>query len=201
MEIIPPTNWSDSLYRLAEQQGGYFTTLQAKQMGLSQRQLTYYVRSGKFLRVRPGVYRLVHFPSSPYESLYAGWLEVGLDAVISHESALALYDLSDVLPAYIHLTVPRTTSRRHVSLRLHTNQLGADEITHVAGLPITTVARTIADTASGGLADELIEQAVHEAIRRGLASRAQLLQTATSRGGRALSLIRNILGSGDEVSE
>ena len=42
----------------------------------------------------------------PNEDLFIAWLETGPNSVISHDSALALYDLSDALPAAIHLTVP-----------------------------------------------------------------------------------------------
>ena len=39
----------------------------------------------------------------------AAWLAVGKqNAVVSHESALDLLDLSDVSPDRVHLTVPRS---------------------------------------------------------------------------------------------
>ena len=63
--------------------------------------------------------------------------------MISHESALSVYDLSDVLPHEIHVVVPRTASRRRKGIRQHTNQLEVKDITTRDGLPITTVARTL----------------------------------------------------------
>ena len=48
-------------------------------------------------------------------------------------------------------------------------------------LPVTTVARTIADVALAGLADELVEQAVQEAVQNGLVTPALLLAAAASR--------------------
>jgi hypothetical protein len=83
---------------VAEPQTGYFATAQAKVTGFSQPQLTYHVRRGRFLRVRWGIYRLALFPSSPHEDLYVAWLDAGRNAVISHDSALVLHDLSGVLP-------------------------------------------------------------------------------------------------------
>ena len=56
----------------------------------------------------PGVYRFRDYPPSPREEVAAAWLAVGQDvAVVSHESALDLWDLSDVIPGAVHLTVPR----------------------------------------------------------------------------------------------
>ena len=184
---------SERLYDIAEQQAGYFTTAQAQAAGFSPSQLTYHVRRGRFLRVRWGIYRLVLFPSLPHEDLYVAWLQVGPKAVISHESALALYDLSDALPGRIHLIVPRGASRRRAGLALHTNQIAPEEITTVAGLPVTTVPRTIADVATSGLAEELVVQAVQEAIRRGLTSAEELGHYAQRRGGRLYRLVTQAL--------
>ena len=54
---------------------------------------------GRYERVRRGLYRLRHFPSSPYEHVMAAWLPLrDAGAVVSHESALELHGLSDVTP-------------------------------------------------------------------------------------------------------
>jgi predicted transcriptional regulator of viral defense system len=184
---------SERLYAVAEPQAGYFTTAQAKEAGYSQPQLTYYVRRGRFLRVKWGIYRLVLFPSSPHEDLYVASLEAGPKAAVSHESALALHELSDVLPDAIHVTVPRSASRRHAGLTLHTNQLHPEDVTSIAGIPVTTVPRTIADVAASGLADELVIQAIRQAVQEGLATAASLLACAHQRGGRMRSLVEQAL--------
>jgi hypothetical protein len=98
-----------------------------------------------------------------------------------------------VLPAAIHVTVPPTASRRHPGLRLHTNQISPQEITHYDALSVTTVARTIADVALAGLADELVEQAVQEAVHNGLVTPALLLVAAQPRGPRVTGIIRRAL--------
>ena len=156
------------LFQIAEAQAGYFTTAQAVATGVDRKRLARYAVAGRLERVRRGVYRLAPFLRSAHEDLFVAWLEMGPESVISHDSALALYKLSDALPAAIHVTVPPTASRRHPGLRLHTNQVSAQEITHYDALPVTTVARTIADVALAGLTDELVEQAVREAVHNGL---------------------------------
>jgi predicted transcriptional regulator of viral defense system len=181
------------LYNIAEAQAGYFTALQAQSVGFSRPVLVHNTKIGRFKRVAHGIYRLVQFPNSRVEDLFVAWLQAGPNSVISHDSALALYELSDALPAEIHVTIPRTGSRRRRGLRLHTQHLEADEITRRAGLPVTTAARTIADVAVAGLADELVRQAIDEAINRGLVTHRALELQARRRKGRAARLILEAL--------
>lgn len=200
MEIISHNHTKyDNLYEIAEQQAGYFTAAQARQAGFSQRLLTYYVAQHRFRRIRSGVYRLVQFPASPHEDLFVAWLAAGSNAVISHESALALYGLSDVLPREIHVIIPRTASRRRRGIRLHTNQLVGGDVTTYAGLTVTTVPRTIAHVAASGLGDDLIIQAIHEATARGLVSKADLLQMAAQQGGRTERLVNLAIEGGETI--
>jgi predicted transcriptional regulator of viral defense system len=135
----------------------------------------------------------VQFPASPHEDLFVAWLRTGPDSVISHESALAVYELSDVLPGEVHVIIPRTASRRRKGIRLHTNRLENDHVTHRAGLPVTTIARTITDLIASGLAEEQIGQAIREALRRGLTTRESLLAQAARRGGRVDRVLRRLL--------
>jgi predicted transcriptional regulator of viral defense system len=181
------------LYDIAENQAGYFTAKQAHEAGFSWERLSYYTTTGRFIRVERGIYRLVQFPGSPNEDLFIAWLRTGPDSVISHESALYLYKLSDVLPGEIHIIIPRTGSRRRKDIRLHTNRILPGEVTRREGLPVTTIARTIIDVAVSGLAEEHIRQAVREALRQGLASSDELLSLADGRGGRAKRIIEDIL--------
>jgi hypothetical protein len=60
-------------------------------------------------------------------------------------------------------------------------------------LPVTTVARTIADVSFSGLAEELVQQAIEEALERGLTSQDELLLYANRRGGRTKRIIRATL--------
>jgi predicted transcriptional regulator of viral defense system len=187
----------DRLYEIAEAQAGYFTAQQAQSAGFSWERLSSNAKRGKFVRVQPGVYRLAHFPGSPHEDLFIAWLRTGPSSTISHESALSIYELTDVLPGEVHVIVPRTASRRREGIRQHTNRLEPDEVTMRHGLPVTTVARTIADVIIGGLAAEHVSQAVQEALRRGLTTPDSLLEQASRRGGIVEEMIRGILNGGE----
>jgi predicted transcriptional regulator of viral defense system len=185
----------DALYHLAEPQAGYFTAGQAAQAGFSWERLTDYSKNGRFQRVAHGIYRLAQFPSSRFEDLFAAWLKCGPNSAISHESALALYDLSDVLPEQVHVTVPRTASRRRKGIRLHTNRLRPTDVVKREGLPVTSVPRTIADVAKVGLSEDHVARAIRDALQRGLTAKQALLAEARRRGGRAARLIKAYLNS------
>ena len=55
-----------------------------------------------------GLYRLDPFPAHALDSYRKATLwPYGVEGVLSHETALDLYELSDVNPAMIHITVPK----------------------------------------------------------------------------------------------
>jgi len=178
-----------ALYRIAEAQAGYFAAAQAVQAGFQSKLLWHYRKSRRLLQVAHGIYRLTQFPASPFEDLFAAWLRCGSKAVISHESALAVYDLTDVIPGEVHVTVPRTASRRRRGIRLHTAAIGKRDIKWREGLPVTSVARTISALARAGLEEERVREAIRQALKRGLTDRKSLLAEARRRGGRAARLI------------
>src|SRR5258708_32172472 len=95
-----------ALYDIASSQEGLFTTQQAAAAGYSAPLLAHHQKPGPIARIRGGIYRLVHFPSGEQEELVTAWLWTDSQGVLSHQTALALHGLSDVLPARIHLTLP-----------------------------------------------------------------------------------------------
>ncbi len=187
----------DQLYNVAEGQGGYFAASQARKLGFAWDRLSKNVKNGRFMRVAHGVYRLVNFPGSPFEDLFIAWLRTGPNSVISHESALSVYDLSDVLPNEIHIIVPRSSSVRRKGIRQHTNQLEDSEITTREGLPITTVARTLADVSATGLAKEQVKLAINEGISNGMVTMEMLWVQAEKRGGRSKKILTEYQKEGD----
>ena len=55
------------------------------------------------MRLWHELHRFREYPSYPREHVLAAWLAAGKDiAVVSHESALDLLDLSDVIPDAVH---------------------------------------------------------------------------------------------------
>ena len=184
-----------ALNRVSYGQDGYFTARQAREAGFSPQLLAHHVRSGRYERIRRGLYRLRGYPGSSHEEVRAKWLAVGTErAVVSHESALELHGLSDVLPNTVHLLVDRDERgiRRLQGVTLHTTTkaLEPSEVVSRDGIRLTDPVRSILDAAGAGTAPEQIEMAVGQALNEGLMTRRSLFARADRRGGRVENLIR-----------
>lgn len=168
----------DRLFEIAASQAGYFTTKQAAEAGYSTHLLRKHIHAGRVVRSRRSIYRLVHFPASEHEELVATWLWSEQAGVISHQTALSLHDLSDVLPAKLHLTLPEAWRRRRLRVPPgvvpHYADVPQKERTWFGAAPITTPGRTLNDCARMGLSPELLRQAAQQALRRGLVTKAEL---------------------------
>jgi predicted transcriptional regulator of viral defense system len=190
------------LFDVASGQGGYVTAEQALVCGFSRALLAHHVKSGRFIRVRRGLYRFREYPASPREHVLAAWLAAGQDtAVVSHESALDLLNLSDVIPDAVHLTVPRT--RRNLpsisGAKIHTTSraLESEDLVVRDGMAVTSATRSILDAAEAGMAPDQVEAAVRQALDRGLATREQLLSKASKRGRRVADLMARAISRVD----
>ena len=153
---------------------------------------------GRYERVRRGLYRLRHFPTSPHEHVMAAWLPLrDAKAVVSHESALELHELSDVIPDAIHLSLPRSErgQRRRDGVRLHTLNRPPEkaEIRDIFGLPVTSPERTIVDALETGAQPEQMEMAVRQALDRGLTTPRRLRTAASTRPARVRKFIERRL--------
>src|SRR6184192_1970371 len=166
----------DRLYETALAQEGHFTTQKALDAGYSS-QLLKYLNSGKIIRVRRTVYRLTHFPPGQQEDLVAVWLWSDRAGIFSHENALMLHELSDVLPARAHLTVPARWRRRRLQVPagvvLHYADVPKRDRAWVGAVPVTSPARTLADSAADYVSPEFLSSAVTQALARGMVSRPQ----------------------------
>jgi len=164
-----------TLYDVAASQEGLFTTRQAMAAGYSPPLLSHHQKAGRITRIRRGVYRLVHFPPGEHEELVAAWLWTDTAGVLSHETALSLHGLSDILPAQVHITLPVTWGHRRFrvprGLVLHHAAIPPHERTWMGAVPVTTVARTLDDCALAGLSPDLLRQAARQALARGLAAK------------------------------
>ncbi len=173
----PPVDVPDSpdwpgLRALAAGQAGYFTAAQAAERGFSAQLLSKHAASGTLERPLRGIYRLAHFPPGEHEDLVVAWLWSGGLAVVSHESALQLHELSDAMPARIHLTLPLDESgRRRVvpdTYVLHFADLADADRAWVGPVAVTTPVRAVLDVAAANGDAGLVAQAIDQGIDREL---------------------------------
>lgn len=186
-----PQENAQALYRIAASQGGYFSAAQAREAGYTYRQQHYHRSRGNWLPIDRGVFRLRDFPPSEREDLirWSLWSrdQKGVpQAVVSHETALTVHDLSDVMPERVHLTVPKGFRKRvPTGCVLHVASLTEEEIELRAGYSVTTPLRTLLDLADSALSQEHLNVAVREALERGLVRRSLLQSALCPPGARA----------------
>lgn len=171
------------LYEIGESQQGFFTTKQAKAAGFAENTHPYHVQAGNWIREHRGIYRLASFPRGerPDLMLWSLWSrnrgEVA-QGVYSHQTALSLHDLSDIMPAKLHMTVPRSFRRNSEIPRvliLHFADLRQSDIGTAHGVPVTKPLRTILDVLEGReMPPAVLRQALREGLRRGLIRRSEI---------------------------
>jgi predicted transcriptional regulator of viral defense system len=178
------------LWTIASSQGGYFTARQALSVGYTYRQQHFHRQRGNWLTIDHGLFRLRDYPASPHEDLirWSFWSrdqKGNIKAVVSHESALDFHDLGEVMPAKLHLTVPRNF-RKHAreACVLHYNNLPEEDVENHDGFLVTTPLKTIKDVAEGDLSPEYLIKALHDALNRGIVRRKQFEQNGLSVAGR-----------------
>ena len=160
----------DLLMETIKSQGGLFTVRQATEAGFSPALLSYHVGTGQFLRPFRGVYRLAHYPTSEHEDLLVLWLASDHQGTFSHETALALHRLSDVLPSRAHISLPASWKRRTLPdlAERHYEAVPAEDRAWVGPLPVTSPLRTLRDCMAVLTAPELVAQAFDQVLARGL---------------------------------
>src|SRR5450755_4235625 len=171
------------LFEIAETQEGFFTTKQAKAAGFAENTHPYHVQVGNWIREHRGVYRLALYPAAdrPDLVLWALWSRnrnEEVEGVYSHQTALNLYDLSDLSPAKLHMTVPvdfRRNSDIPGILVLHYADLPQSDVQTAQGFKFTRPLRTILDLIEAGTVEQrFIRQALRQAVDRGLITRQQI---------------------------
>ena len=183
MRKLSPSENQKRLYELAESQGGYFTSKQAESLGYLANKRTYHVGAGNWIRESRGIYRLALFPKPERPDLIIWWLwsrnrAGNPQGVYSHQTALSLHELTDLMPARIEMTVPKKFRRGAPIprvLRLHHADLRRDEIEKVHVVPVTTPLRAILDLwHSEEVPRDVLQDALKEATRLGKVTRKQI---------------------------
>jgi hypothetical protein len=150
-----------TLAELARRQWGVVTRAQLEELGMRDKGVANWVRSGRLRRLYRGVYAVGHDRLRLEGRWMAAVFACGPGAVLSHRDAAALWELRQSQSSFIDVTVPSRNGRRQQArIRLHrSGRLRPEEVTVRDGIPVTTVARTLLD-----LADVLERQALKRVI-------------------------------------
>jgi very-short-patch-repair endonuclease len=169
-----------NIAKLAARAGGVFSHQQARDCGLTPRQIAQRVGTGIWTRALPGVYRHTATPASTSAMSHAALLWAGSNSVLSHRSAAAIWGLDGLEDlGQPEVTVIGTRHPRSRLITVHrTLVLAASDRCIRDRLRVTRPSRTIIDLASI-LGNESLEFALEsgrrqrivtiESIRLGLA--------------------------------
>jgi very-short-patch-repair endonuclease len=125
--------------------------------------------------------------------LLAACLAMGDGAAASHRAAAALWRLAGLEPGAIEITVPRGRRPNPRGTIVHQLELLPVDVTIVEAIPTTTPARTLIDLAAVAPAD-LVEEALDDALRRGLVTLPRLRWRLGEMGPRrSVRTIRRLL--------
>lgn len=171
------SNLINTLLPVAERQNGFITAAQALEAGMDRSGLSRLVKLGFLDRVQRALYRLSHFPQDDNADLWRAVLWPVLDkpngilGTLCLETALSVYDVSSINPSKIDVALPPSHRfRREIPSEfvLHSKSYPNADVTHVQGLPTTTLFRTLADLIAARVALQFVDEALQVAASRAL---------------------------------
>ncbi len=186
----------EKLLEYAGRQAGYFTAKQAERAGYSYRLHAYHADTGRWQKVGRGVFRLRSFPVAQRDDLirWSLWSRNRKDNpqfVVSHETALAIHELGDVMPSKLHFSVPhRFRKKVPENIVLHkTKVLDPRDIEAREGFSVTSPLRTLLDVAESDLDENELAKALRDAMDRGLVRLKQIDVGSLSENGKLRMLM------------
>jgi predicted transcriptional regulator of viral defense system len=161
----------DVLWEHAVNQYGYVTIRNARELGIDRLTVDKLAARGQIERVGHGVYRFPQLPVTEYDPYMLAVLWTGTEnACLSHDTALAAYEVSDINPDRVHLTAPksRRIRRRGGDLYVvHHEDLRAEQIGWWQQIPTVTLATAIVQCIASGVPGYLLRQALSAGRDRG----------------------------------
>jgi predicted transcriptional regulator of viral defense system len=151
------------IYDVAVDQYGYVRTADLRDLGIDIKRLGDLKVRGLATHVAAGLYRLNAVPATRYDQYMEAVLWHRGLGVLSHETALDLYDVCDINPAKIDITVPkqpRVTRTPPPLYQLYRQNLDPRAVTRLEGIPIVTLETAIRQCAQIHVSRHLLDQAI-----------------------------------------
>ena len=193
MAAVDPRSRSEAAWALASAQHGVISRVQLRGLDFSDKAIEHRLARGRLHRVRRGVYAVGRPELTRCGLWIAAVLCCGSEAVLSDESAAALWELRRSARGPIEVSVPADTDPRPTGIRVHRRTLLAQDRTTHRGIPVTSPVRTLIDLAVRLDADPL-EAAVNEADKGDLVDPESLRAALEWRRGQSgVRVLRELL--------
>lgn len=170
---------------IAARQFGVIQRAQALAVGMTASGIVRQVKSGRWERFLPGIYRIEGSHASWKQRLMAASLWAGEVSAVSHRAAAGLWRLDGFKGGPVEIIVTRRVRAPAPWIKVHYGpSLRPSDLTAISGIPVTRACRTLFDLA-GLVEAEVLETALDEALRRRLLAvadvRADLLRPGAVR--------------------
>lgn len=183
----------DALRDLAAEHEGLFTAKEAEDAGIARALVVQLAHRGRLDRIAQGLYRFPTWPTTGLQQYHEAvlWPRAHREleyALVSHDSALELYNLTHLNPGVIHVTLPpktRISRQRPAWLRLHFADVAEYDRTWEQGVPTVSIPRAIEDVGRAHGAD-VVHRAVGEARARRLLREDEIQRLVATYGNAIL---------------
>lgn len=147
------------LAEVAGAQRGLVHRSQLRDLGITRSSYSHRVAVGSLHHVLPSVLSVIDPLIEPWAAETAALLYAGDNAVLSHETAAALWELT-AIPSFVVITLIDRKLEGQPQLRQHrVKALDLRDLRHHQGFPVTSPARTLIDCATRPDIDELLNEA------------------------------------------
>lgn len=180
---------------LAQTQAGYLGKEQIDRLGMTDSAIRWRVRSGAWIPVRKGLYR-VDGINGDHKSLLTGALAILPDPTISHESAAEIHAIPYIPKRRAVVTVHARTTHEFPGVTIHRSlDMRAHHRVKIENRWTTAPGRTLIDLAAV-IRPQSFRLAADDSLARGLVSIEELgaiLQEITRQGRRGCGPMRQFL--------
>ena len=167
--MVRPGNWV-----LVRRQHGVIAHWQLLECGLTPEAIRHRVKVGRLRCLYRGVYAIGRLELSQHGKWMAAVLACGDGALLSHESAAALWGIRPIHAGAIHVSVPATHNPNHPGIHVHRrSSLGFEHRAATSGIPLTSIPLTLVDLATH-LGRDSLEAAINEADKLDLTTPDEL---------------------------
>ncbi|NTU88826.1 MAG: hypothetical protein HGA54_02815 [Actinobacteria bacterium] len=171
----------EDIYEQAADNYGVITAAEAKDLGISDKEMSRLAKQGLLQRIGYGVYRLTHHPPTEYDRYAQAVALVGPEAVLYGETVLAMHNLALVNPGSIMVSTPKRIRRRLPAWVTVLNDPVKEKSTY-EGIPSQTIMQAIL-SCRGRVINSRLQDAVRDAREQGLITKfdADILSEELSR--------------------
>lgn len=178
----------DTLRTIANTQCGFVTAKQAGEASITQASLSMMVKREKLERVDRAIYRVPFIEPTIYDRYMLALLWTGCEeAALSHATALETYDVCDIEPRAIDISIAADRRIRKAGgegYAIHCETIPSSDLCWWENMRRTKLATAISQCTDDGVSSHVLLQAIEKGLAKGLITKENADELAGKIGGR-----------------